>query len=317
MTWVQRIVEQLAAAPMWGYDTGGTPMSEPTAWAALALAAHGKLEAAERACDWLYNIRSPDGSVGISMTETTPQWPTALAVMAWRAFDAAATEPKYTVASQAAINWMLTLKGKPAERSGDAVGHDTTLIGWPWVESTHSWLEPTAWAVLALKSCGMGAHPRAREGVRVMIDRLLPEGGCNYGNTYVLGQKLVAHLEPTGLILTALAGENDSSGRLQKTITFAADSIGPTTTAQSLSYVLIGLAAHGRLPSKADAWLEASATLVRQRPSTQLRLALMAVAALGARGPLVRLPFDAKPLLSGVKAAPIEARKLPTEGKSP
>ena len=31
---------------------------------------------------------------------------------------------------------------------------------------------------------------RTREGVRLLRDRLLPDGGCNYGNTTVLGQTL-------------------------------------------------------------------------------------------------------------------------------
>ena len=293
MTWVARIVDQLAASPMWGYDAGAMPMSEPTGWAALALLGHGRPEAAQRACDWLNNIRAPDGSVGISATETAPQWPTGLAILAWSAFDGQADKPLYAAAIKNAAHWLLTLKGAVAPPAN--VGHDTMLIGWPWVESTHSWLEPTAWAVLALKACGLGEHPRVREGVRVMIDRLLPEGGCNYGNTFVLGQKLIAHLEPTGLVLAALVGETDPSGRLAKTINFAAESIGPTTTAASLSYALIGLAAHGRTPTTADAWLEGAVERTKRRPSAQLRLALLAVAALGAKGPLITLPKEALP----------------------
>lgn len=292
--WVETTVDQLAAAPMWAYDAGGTPMSEPTAWAALTLAGHGRTEAAERACQWLANIRGTDGSVGISAAEATPQWPTAAAVLAWLAFDRQRETPEFADAAQRAIRWLFGIRGTAAASTGDTVGHDTTLIAWPWVEGTHSWLEPTAWAVLALKATGQHDHPRTRDGVRVMIDRLLPEGGCNYGNTFVLGQKLIAHLEPTGLVLAALAGETDTDGRISKTITYAAESIGPTTTAASLAYVLIGLAAHGRYPSTANNWLEAAAERTRRRPGAQHRLMLLCAAALGVRNPLVTLPQQGK-----------------------
>ena len=53
-------------------------------------------------------------------------------------------------------------QGRPGSR-----GHDATstcrLIGWPWAEDTFSWVEPTAWACLALRAAGPG-RPPARAG---------------------------------------------------------------------------------------------------------------------------------------------------------
>ena len=48
--------------------------------------------------------------------------------------------------------------------ANEQLGHDSTLIGWPWVEGTHSWIEPTAWAVLALKSVGTESAPTHARG---------------------------------------------------------------------------------------------------------------------------------------------------------
>src|SRR5205085_5895836 len=131
-------------------------------------------------------------------------------------------------------------------------GHNTELVGWAYAEQTHSWVEPTAFAVLALKAVGKSDLPAAREGVAVLIDRQLPGGGLNYGNTYVLGQLIRPHIEPTGIGLIALAGENDSSGRIAKSIAWLRRSVEPRTTPLSLAWGLIGLRAHGVALSQAD-----------------------------------------------------------------
>ena len=56
------------------------------------------------------------------------------------------------------------------------LGHDPTLTGWPWVGGTHSWVEPTSLAVLALRREGLGKHPRVEEGLKVIRDRAIVSG---------------------------------------------------------------------------------------------------------------------------------------------
>ena len=163
-----------------------------------------------------------------------------------------------------AVRWLLSISGAASPRNVD-LGHDTTLKGWPWVEGTHSWIEPTAFSLLALKATGQQAHPRGREAVRLLIDRILPDGGCNYGNTAVLGQTLRPHLEPTGVTLLALAGEEDQDGRIGRSLDYALSAVGPETTAQSMGYGLMGLAAHGRLPKPPEEWLARAAERTMQR----------------------------------------------------
>ena len=177
--------------------------------------------------------------------------------------------------------------GETSERQ-EYTGHDTMLVGWPWVVGTHSWVEPTAMSVLALRATGLGKHPRAREAVRLLEDRLLSTGGCNYGNTIVLGQTLRPHVEPTGAAMMALGGEPDRSGRMSRAIAYLESTLGPTTTPASLAYGLLGLAAHGRVPSQAAAWL-AACTAQSLRRQSSLELALLGLAVLEAACPLVTL----------------------------
>src|SRR5262249_35372065 len=83
---------------------------------------------------------------------------------------------------------------------------DVNLMGWPWAACTSSWVEPTAWACLALRRVGQGDHPRVREGLDLLLDRTLDEGGINYGNRRIFGISLEPIPGPTALALLALQG---------------------------------------------------------------------------------------------------------------
>jgi hypothetical protein len=61
--------------------------------------------------------------------------------------------------------------------------------------------------VIALKATGHLQHDRVREGIRMMLDRQLPHGGWNYGNSVVFGRELRPMPESTGAALTGLAGQ--------------------------------------------------------------------------------------------------------------
>jgi len=165
-------------------------------------------------------------------------------------------------------------------------GHDPTLVGWPWVIGTHSWIEPTALAVLALRAAGHGSHTRTREAVRLLNDRLLPGGGCNYGNTVVLGQELLPHLQPTAIALIALHGEpainsdaaNDRD-RIARSLKYLREGLGSTTATASLCYGLIALAKYGQLPRYAGQWLTSAYQRTLKRGPSVYKLALLSLAA--------------------------------------
>jgi hypothetical protein len=141
--------------------------------------------------------------------------------------------------------------------------------------------------VLALKAVGYGSHPRVREAVRLLVDRLLLCGGCNYGNTVVMGQGLRPHLQPTGLAMLSLAGETDADGRIAKSLDYLSRELSPRTTAASLAHGLLGLTAHERSPAGAQAWLEAAYRRTISRNPAHYPLALIALAAMGANSPLI------------------------------
>lgn len=274
MNWPSNLLDDLARATPGGYAPRGAPATEPTAWAALALAGAQRQADARRAADWIAGLQARDGSVGVSREEADPKWPTALATLVWCAVD----PTTYRAHIERATQWALAAEGRVVERKPD-IGHDTTLVGWSWADHTHSWLEPTALFTAALRAAGQAHHARVGEGVRLIVDRLLPSGGANYGNTIVLGQELLPHVQPTGLALWALAGAGVDDPRLERSLAWLERTLGPASTPASLGFGLLGLRAHGRWPLGADDWLaSAHAKLAAGRGPALMPLAALAAA---------------------------------------
>lgn len=299
MVWIDELSARLAEQLPCGYQPTGPASTEPTALAALALLSGGRHGAALKALAWLADRQAADGSVGPTATQPAPQWATGWSLLAALAVRqsaeltggfASTTTRSFDI--DRAIIWLLEEKGKGQPRTSD-VGHDVSLVGWPWVNGTHSWVEPTAISVLALKAAGDGKHPRVRQAVLLLTDRLLSGGGCNYGNTIVLGQELRPHVQPSGLAMLALAGESDVNGRIARTLDYLTTELSPSTTSASLAFGLLGLAAHGRLPANWLAWLEAAYRRTIARDAAAYPLALIALAAHGANSPLITLPATA------------------------
>lgn len=249
---VKEHLEQLAAADRWNYAANPhESCGEPASWAAMALALHEHPEALHPA-RWLAKQQQANGSVGASSSQMNPRWPTSLAMLAWQCVGQQQKNGDFQRQIQAAARWALNDFGRTGPNSGQA-GHDTTLAGWSWAADTHSWLEPTCFFVKALTLLGYADHPRVQIGVRMIVDRLLPEGGCNYGNTFVLGQQLLPHLQPSGIALWAIAEHQVGDPRIQQTIGYLERSVADDlVTPASHAFALLGLTAFNRRPRNAD-----------------------------------------------------------------
>jgi hypothetical protein len=261
------------------YLKDGPPAAEPTALAALALSGLGHAAQAHKAAAWLAQQQATDGSIAVRPGESTPAWPTSLALVVWSGLNSDhALDPAITKGE----GWLLKTKGAATEQTAD-VGHDTRLIGWSWAENTHSWLEPTAFAVLALRALGNQDHPRTREAIHLMENRLLDSGGCNYGNTTVFGRELRPHVQPTGIVLLALAGSETGpyQAKVRKATSWLESQLNSQTPAASLGWGLLGLRAQGVVPAGSKDWLAAAAERVQRRDQSPAKLALLALASTG------------------------------------
>jgi len=103
---------------------------------------------------------------------------------------------------------LLAVKGAALPQS-PALRQDDGLQGWPWTRGTFSWVEPTAWATMAVRRWHrvrprLDAASRVLEAERLLLDRACAAGGWNYGNPDVFGHELRAQVPTTALALLAL-----------------------------------------------------------------------------------------------------------------
>jgi hypothetical protein len=269
----------------WGYRRDQPPDVEPTALAGLGLLAFGDRALDSRAADlaatraaaaWMAAIQRTDGSLPVSQSLPTPGWSTPYAMLLWSGLAG------FETARQRARNWLLGVKGRPIPRTKETIkviGHDSTMIGWPWVEGTHSWLEPTAWAILALCREGLADHPRVRQGIGLILDRAIPQGGWNYGNKTVFGQSLRPQPGPTGLALLALAARGDCTPAVPAALESLRGTLPNLRAAVSLGWGVLGLRAHHACPPEAEAWLAEAYQRCTCRPDSVMSLALLLLAA--------------------------------------
>lgn len=253
---ISRAVNQLGgrAVPGGGFALrpGEGFRPEATAWAVMALSVLGREpDLREGGRRRLAAAQLEDGRVSISRDHPEAFWPTPLAVLAWQG------TPACQEAKDRAVAFLLATSGVHWKKDPDAIfGHDSGLKGWPWRASTSSWAEPTALALTALQVAGYGTHPRVAQGVRLLLDRQIPGGGWNYGNTTVFGQVLHPMPEDTGMVLTAL-GPLVSRRAVQQSLDLLADRVGTLKTPRSLGWALLGLGSWGERPSNAFGLIEA------------------------------------------------------------
>jgi hypothetical protein len=145
-------------------------------------------------------------------------WMTSLAALAL------AGSPGDRPRALAGARWLLEQKGRPVPwvtrlfffffPKYDVIDLDLELTGWPWFEDSFSWVEPTACALIALKSLrpdlpDSPTRSRIEEGERLILDRVCKGGGWNYGNSRVYDEELWPYPDTTAMALLALQDRPD------------------------------------------------------------------------------------------------------------
>ncbi len=252
----------------------------------------------DRARAHLHEAASPGGGWGYTPGSTAAPEPTLLAVgagcdlpltwlqstdLGWAGLMVPAlVGPRDPALSQAWIDRILALKGNQYETAGD---FDGSLVGWPWVADTFSWVEPTAWAIRSLRTADMGDHPRVVEGLRVLADRQCSDGGWNAGNPSMLGAELAGYLYLTGLVCTALPHHHPSVPAARTKLAGVVD----RPSVLNLSWAILASLAHGWPVDTLVPLLEA-----RQSPDGGFgrcdRTALAVMALSGAHGGPIEAP---------------------------
>lgn len=258
----------------WGYGAESIAAVEPTVLAALALRDSDPV-AARAAALWLLGQQTRRGSVPAIASHPEAAWATSYACLLWQGVDAARP------AHDAAISWLLSSKGAITSRVPEGIlKQDPTLLGWPWIDETASWVEPTSLALLALGRSEKRNAPRVSAGLALIRDRAIPGGGWNMGNPVVFGTPLRPLPSPTGLAILALAQAGDP---IESTVGAATHylrtRLPETRSPVALGWGLLGLRAWGIVPEDSKLWLAESCEVTLSRPRSVMGLALLLLAA--------------------------------------
>ena len=213
---VERILSGQNQDGGWGFLPGKSSNTECTSLCLLALDSLGAKQpvaSTKRGLDWLLQRQRADGSWPLSDSTNEASWTTALAIIALNRFRG------YQLKTRTASDWMLTQEcrtlGVLARLIGAFVSHSNTvalnpdLKGWAWVPRTFSWVEPTSYALVALKQArthvaATNLEERIQQGEMMIYDRMCSGGGWNYGNSKVFGDALWPYPDVTAVALIAL-----------------------------------------------------------------------------------------------------------------
>ena len=288
MPWTNDILDRLSAQLPCGYHATGPASTEPTALAALALMSANRSAAAARPSLGSPNCKRPTAASARRHRSRHPAgrraWPFWQRLLAQRNGSAVCTFDAHR-----GVAWILQTRGEALPRTPE-MGHDTTLVGWPWIDETHSWIEPTAMHVLALKAAGHADHPRSPRG-RPAADRspvarrrLQLRQHCRHGSN-------AAPAFATDRADDARAGARTRSRRPHQEITRV--SRRRVAVDHGCRVAVVRTAGSRRARSFAGhcahTWLENAYRRTIARDGAPYRLALLALAALGAECPLVTL----------------------------
>ena len=241
----------------WGYLPGKSSWLEPTVYALLALhpsEVHRRVF--ERGWQLARSWQLPSGAWKPARQVSEPHWTTSLAITLH------AVRGVHDAAFHKGVSWLLSVKGVEGGAlsriaglfTSSLVEFDASLVGWPWLPDTSSWVEPTSQALLALKMAAKHVNAkhvnndelRSRTAMaeRMLLERRCHDGGWNYGNRKVYGVDLLCYPETTAIALIGLKGVPSPhlAGSLQLAARLCAESRSPLARA----WLTIALQSHGR-----------------------------------------------------------------------
>lgn len=237
------------------YKAGGQPALEATAWACLAIPdSENRLTTS----NYLAANQNEDGGWSTMPGAGRSDWSTAPSLLCLRLSEkkASAKAPGPPLLKQAIKRGLECLFDsrtqyyKPAARILLFLTKGEKPLsyarGWPWDPDCFHWIEPTAYALLALKLPSGPADKDLVEAInsanRFILSHACAGGGWNHGNDITLGAHLPAYRLTTAEALLALQDVDDP--KVNDALTYLKSWQDKDTSCQSLAMSALALLAY-------------------------------------------------------------------------
>jgi hypothetical protein len=241
----------------WGFHPNSKSRVESTCWALQALAnseSPGETaEAVRGGIDYLQNAQLPGGSWPSDAEAKSGSWVTSLACwtlhsnMQSSRFVSAGLRWLCQDWPRDSRLWRRVLRKFSRERK--VTPQNDSFRGWGWTPNTSSWVEPTAFALIALQDCSPQLRPasaeeRIRLGEGLLYDRMCQDGGWDCGNPSVYGAPGIPLVNTTVWALLAMRKHaNRPENKLS--LAWLQKNIPRTQSAASVALTRICLEWHG------------------------------------------------------------------------
>jgi uncharacterized protein (DUF362 family) len=300
-----RLVSAAHPTGGWGYSPLQPGHLEPTCLSLLAIQPEaGRFEPAiSSAVTFLKTNQHSDGTFRLQRGRLQATWPTAITLLTLDRLG-------NPLGSQdAGLQQLIRIHGEVVQEDpevADMMDIDVRRIGWPWALATFSWVEPTTWAVIALRALGQLEHPRTQEGLYLLLDRAFEDGGINYGNRFVLGKRTDPIPTTTALMLIAIQGYEHP--RIEAAEKFLLDATIGLEDLEHLSWTILALSLKGESAEVQNRREQLSNAIERAtsegRAITNYRLALAILALDSVNSNPFRLGLPSSPAIERSNSMP-------------
>ncbi len=308
---LDRLISSALPSGGWGYSFGQPLHLEPTALALLALVErkNDHQQVIANALAALQLEQDSTGAYRLDRGRPEATWPTPLILFARAALGHSQDDLGKSLQRILSLH-ALTLKEDP--EVANLMDINPKRVGWPWAINNFSWVEPTAWGVLALRACGQSEHIRTQEGMRLLLDRAFDEGGANYGNKRVLDAWTEPIPGPSALLLLALQGVKHP--RVTESLKYLRKAALERPDLEHLGWAILALDSHNEPTDDLRKALDElyQKHLAEDKPIGIVRLTLT-VLGLSSNNPF-RLPAITSFTIEGQPLANTDLEKLPKEG---
>lgn len=245
---------------LWSYIAGNEAAIEPSAWAAIALS--DNVDCRNQFIESILSRQNSDGGWSNDSLRLESDWSTGAALLGisfikskclLEKLEIKTPISKIETACTRAEQWIMENR---TERYSSAARFALLLWkgpehdyerGWPWTQNTFDWIEPTSYALLALKYSSIAGTPKVQRTMELAQNYILKLtcaiGGWNFGDRNPYGKENPPDIQSTALVLLALKPRRKDA-KVAKSLKWMLEEVSKMESSAQLAWTAFALSSY-------------------------------------------------------------------------